>query len=320
MKSFQEVADEYNDKIEYLKRIHCEEDVTVDDVFNSFKYAKTSFGSPRLATVTFVKGKTIVIGPNMLGAYLIVYKNDSDFYVSVQKEKSFIKEDNKENGSASVKRDLNELYDNDPEKWLEEVFYSIDIYALYNKVSAYVEAFIKDKNTKYKDYKYISGRFYKIEQKLDYKDDDYVMTDFNDNIVYDIVGCSSNRSFRIYDHLLGSELFRVIKKWKLYYNAYIFYRKEEMYGTFTRESSFIKPEFVLDSLDGEVTMRKSSLNGGVYYMVRVKDELVGIIAMHLDTLIERPDLDICILQVKNERYRHVVAALATMIAISNDEN
>ena len=335
MRTFQEFADEYNDKVDSVKRIQCTEDITIEDVFNMLKNSVTSFGKPRLAEITFIKGKSIVIGPNLWGDYLIIYKNGKDFYVSVQSEAYFIKEPKltkeseeiQENKVEEVIEDKEEddllafdnEYESDAEGWLNKVFYSIDIYALYEKISLFIEKYIENKDTVYEDYKYVPGCFYRLEENTERSGSSYILTDLEDDSVYDIDGCLPYKSFKIYDHMTGSELFKVIRRWRIYYTIYDFYKGDNKYGTFIKESSFAKPEFLMSSLDGEVRMRKSVSKGGVYYIVKVKGEVVGIIAEHLSSLLNNPDLDVCMIQVKNERFKNIVAALATMIA-SNHNN
>ena len=328
MIKFQEIADVYNDKVDGVKRIRCNNEITIEDLFDLLKDAVTAFGKPHLAQVTFIKGKSIVIGPNMWGDYIIVYKSGDDFYVSVQSEQFFIKKDKaKKEEIDNYKSDkldyeidrLDNEYESDAEAWLNKVFYSIDIYALYEKISRFIEQYIASNNVVYENYKYIPGKFYRLEDNTERSGNSYILTDLEDNNVYDIDGCMPYKSFRIFDHMTGCELVKVVRRWRIYYTIYDFYKDDNKYGTFVKKASFSNSDFLMSSLDGQVSMRKSEVKGGAYYIVKVKDEIVGIIVEQLSSLLENPDLDVCIIQVKNERFKNIVAALATMI-VSNSNN
>ena len=314
MKSFQKIIDDYKDVIKNEKRISCTGNLTIDDIFLKLKDSKTSFGSPKLLEVSFVKGKSIVIGPNIWGDYLIVYKYKSDFYVSVQQEVMFIKQyEEKEQDKTATS------YDN-PQTWFDNMFRSIDIYSLYEKVSDFVECFVKNGDATYVDHVYEQGNFYCLNESILPDSKNYLLTDINDRIVYDINNAISTEAFYIYDHLIGDEMLKVVRKWSSFNHRYEFYKNDNLYGIFEKESALSMRIFVMSSLDGEVTMRQCRSKAGIYYIVKVKDNIAGIIVDHIVSDIGDPELDTCIIQVRTERYKPLLAALATMIVRRGSSN
>ena len=307
MISFQKIIDEYRDVRKNEKRISDNENFTIEDIYMRIKDSKTSFGSPKLSEVSFVKGKSIVIGPNIWGDYLLIYKNKSDFYVSIQQEVIFIKEYSKTKSGSTE-----EVCDN-PKNWYEKMFKSIDIYSLYVKVSDYVEKLVKTGDAAYSDYVYEPGNFYCLNESIDPDSRNYIVTDVKDNIVYDVVEDSPSGSFIIYDHLIGDEMLKTVRKWSSLNHRYEFYRHDNLYGIFEKESVLNTRIFIMSSLDGEITMRQCKSKAGLYYIVKVKSEIVGIIVNNIVSDVGDPELDTCVIQMKNERYKPLVTALATMI-------
>ena len=314
MKSFQKIIDDYKDVVKNEKRISCAGDLTIDDIFLKLKDSKTSFGSPKLSEVSFVKGKSIVIGPNIWGDYLIIYKNKSDFYISVQQEVMFIKE------HEVIGHEKDNYSCDNPQKWFDKMFISIDIYSLYEEVSDFVECLIKKGDASYVDHVYTPGNFYCLNESIIPDSKNYVLTDVNDKIIYDINFAASTETFYIYDHLIGDEMLKVVRKWSSFNHRYEFYKNDDLYGIFEKESILSTRIFVMSSLDGEITMRQCRSKAGIYYIVKVKDEIAGIIVDHIVTDVGNPELDTCIIQVKSEKYKPEITALATMIVKKGSSN
>ena len=312
--SFQNMMAEYKDMKKYEKKIPCAGEVTIEDLFLKLKDSKTAFGCPKLSDVTFVKGKSIVIGPNMWGDYLIVYKHSSSFYVSVQQEVIFLKK----NEELKIENKL-KCYDN-PRKWYDTMFHSIDIYSLYEKVSEFVKIFVETGSAQYKDYVYKSGEVYSLNENTDPESKNYLLTDIDDRVVYDIDEIKQADSFVIYNHLTGDKMLTAVRKWGSFKHRYEFYRNEELYGSFEKQSVLSARIFLMSSLDGEITMRQCKFKAGTYYLVKAKDEVIGIIVSNLVGNSENPELDTCIMQVKNERFKPQIAALATMIMMHESSN
>ena len=317
MFSFQKVIDEYRDVVKNEKRIAYTGDISIEDIFSKIKDSNTSFGKPRLSDVSFVKGDSIVIGPNRWGDYLIVYKNKTDLCVSVQQEVVFIKDYNKDNNSEL---DSEESYFDNPGKWFENMFRSIDIYSLYEKVSAFVESYIKDGNAEYENYIYKAGEFFRLNENIDTDSRNYLLTDIDDNIVYDILEKLPSGSFVIYDHLTGDEMLNVERKWNTFLCRYEFNKNDNLYGIFEKESVLSTRFFIMSSIDGEISMRQCKSKAGTYYLVKIKDDIVGIIVNHIVSDVGEPELDTCVIQVKNRKYRPQITALATMIVNNGNLN
>lgn len=312
MISFQKIIDEYKDIVKNEKRIPCSGNLSVEDVYSKLKDAKTSFGSPELSEVSFVRGKSIVIGPNIWGDYLIIYKNKSDFYVSVQQEVMFLKEYEED--------EYQEKYCENPSDWYNNMFHSIDIYSLYEKVSDFVLKLVNNENTEYKDYIYEPGRFYCLNESTYTDSRNYILTDVNDKVVYDVYDNSSSGSFIVYDHLAGDELIKITRKLSSFNHRYEFYKNDKLYGIFEKESVLSTRIFVMSSLDGEITMRQCRSKAGIYYIVKVKDDIAGIILNNFISDVGDPELDTCVIQIKNEKFKPQITALATMIVRFGNSN
>ncbi len=84
----------YNAAVSGVKMLSCPAELTVEKLADDIAALDSPLGTPYLARIKFVPGKSLVFGPDSEGEYLYIYKNaqGAPLYLAANPESAFIEE------------------------------------------------------------------------------------------------------------------------------------------------------------------------------------------------------------------------------------
>lgn len=84
----------YNAAVEGVRMLSCPAELTVEKLAGDIAALDSPLGTPYLARIKFVPGKSLVFGPDSEGEYLYIYKNaqGAPLYLAANPESAFIEE------------------------------------------------------------------------------------------------------------------------------------------------------------------------------------------------------------------------------------
>lgn len=84
----------YNAAVSGVKMLSCPAELTVEKLAGDIAALDSPLGTPYLARIKFVPGKSLVFGPDSEGEYLYIYKNaqGTPLYLAANPESAFIEE------------------------------------------------------------------------------------------------------------------------------------------------------------------------------------------------------------------------------------
>ena len=84
----------YNAAVSGVKMLSCPAELTVEKLAGDIAALDSPLGTPYLARIKFVPGKSLVFGPDSEGEYLYIYKNaqGAPLYLAANPESAFIEE------------------------------------------------------------------------------------------------------------------------------------------------------------------------------------------------------------------------------------
>ena len=84
----------YNAAVEGVRMLSCSAELTVEKLAGDIAALDSPLGTPYLARIKFVPGKSLVFGPDSEGEYLYIYKNaqGAPLYLAANPESAFIEE------------------------------------------------------------------------------------------------------------------------------------------------------------------------------------------------------------------------------------
>ncbi|MDO4557094.1 MAG: hypothetical protein Q4B70_18445 [Lachnospiraceae bacterium] len=296
----------YNSAVGTVKTLSCSETMTIEELYQAFYKVDTTFGTPYIGKIRFVKGDSLIFGPDSVGEYIYIYKSGIRIYISEGYMESLILEQKTKPYRKPSPWDTTNYgnvlcYHMETTMLLTEMFDLVQNYLKTGKVQALEPA--KKQQIYYfnEDFKLLGQRF--------------SLKDCNRRIIYDIEGTAPLLSFRILEHGTGKLLFKITKDVVHMLPQYRFFDEAgKLYGSFEKKFVLTHDEFSMELPEGTLVMRQIVGQIGSNYLISINGENIGSIAERLNFTLKNLVFDNTVILVRDSNYKLLLTALAIMAA------
>ncbi len=296
------------------------------ELCDSLQQLPTPLGRPWLCKIVSISQPVLVYGPDSRGGFIYGHWGMGMFYLSCSTDKQLLQPD-KENrwrlngGGQTRQEEAGILYE--------------DHINLAGQLEAYqhlFEEYVRLKQAP--DLQTVErifgkagksqGKLYAFQEGFKLTGQRYSMIDLEGNALYDIEGTWPMKTLRIYPHDSNQVAFRVTKRILHVLPQYDFYvgEDEKLLGTFKKKLDLGHDNFTMKLGNEQLSMRSVAVTIGSNYIVRLGGRQIGTISENLSLTLHNLLFDNMVVEVFDEQYTLLMAALAIMSAreMARDED
>lgn len=293
-------------------------EMRMKELCDSLQEIPTPLGKPWMCQIFSISKPVLVYGPDSRCGYIYGHWAMGLFYLNYSTDTELLHPD-KENrwrlkgGGKTRQEESGVLYDD-----------QVNLTGLLEAYQHFFEEYAKLKHAP--DVHTVEqifgkagksqGKLYAFQENFKWTGQRFSMVDMEGNVLYGIEGTWPLRTLNIYSHDSEQPVFRVKKRILHLLPCYDFYEGEsdEPIGSFTKKIDLGHDNFTMLLGDKQLYMRSVAATIGKNYIVRIDGRQIGTISENLNLSLNNLLFDNMVVEVFEEQYTLLMAALAIMSA------
>lgn len=308
-------AESYNDTMDLEKCVDDMPKMPLGELCQRMQSVETPLGKPWICRMSTLRDPVLVYGPDETGSFIYGHYSGSRFYLFASDNADWLQpkpEDAWRLERVMTRSEMTgSMYEEVQLTGALEAFQQIfSVYAASGRVpdSAAAHKIFQsaDKTV---------GKIYAFQEDFKLTGQRYAMIDQEGNVLYDIDGTWPLKTLRIYLHGEDTVVFRMTKRILHVMTQYDFYMGEDDFlGSFQKKVDFAHDKFTMDLQGHKLVMRSVATTLGANYVVHVDKRQIGTISQDLSLRIDNLLFDNMVVEVFDDEYTLLMAALGIMSA------
>ncbi len=299
----------FNGSVASQRQIPNPKNLSTEDICMAFLNVDSSFGKPWMSKIGVMKQDCVIWGPIESGEYMYVFKMGNALYVTAGSEPAAINA--REEDAWRLEKPVRNIDFFDDESL---VCYSFFNHTLLDDFHTAIQNYVQTGVASALPLFQSSGKIYRFNENFTLKGQDFTVSDFDGNELYECSGFIPLKTFKIKYIPTGEEIFRITKRIIDILPKYDFYSNGEKYGRFKKKLIFSHDKFVMQTKDGKLEMKSLNDKLGENYVVTMDNKSIGTIAKRFTLSAHNIIFDNYIIYVTDEKFVPLLCALGVMAA------
>ena len=308
----------YNEMLDTQKVVEMQKR-PLEELCKALKTLPTPLGHPWMCKLFSIKSPVLVYGPDASGSYIYARWFNGQLLLSGNTDTDMLHPADADawrlkGGGQRRRAEANIFYEENINiagilTAYQKLF---EAYARANRVPSEQEAAVI-----FDQAGPLRGKLYVFQEEFKFTGQRFHMVDMDGNVLWDIEGRWPLKTLRILDHNTGEVVFRVTKRILHILAHYDFYAgddDDQLIGSFRKKLALAHDTFSMQCGDVEITMRSVADTIGANYIVRANGRQIGTIGENLDLSLHNILFDNMVVEVFDDKYTLLMAALAIMSA------